>query len=1663
MSWAMEDWAVGLSGRALQKVRELQAQKEQLQREKQQRQLQLDSTETALFKQKQKFEEVRAELAGVQRELQNSQAEVQAGVRARERLSQELQVKQAQVFGLEGQLDAARKLSHSLTQEVKRLEAELEKLQNANSSGDSTLYSTPCWNMSASREHSGSQREGNERSGNIAEVKALHVRQLQFGDRNPKPVSSSPFPWQPQSSPPSHRPVRQSESSAPCGVFPWEREDTPHAPRGRPASSTLPSSDVIDQRSPEDCDKEADIQQSKILELQTWVQTLKQEVRSASDQYRESEARLVDLRGELTSREQNLSRAREDLDRANSRVEKEKDRAQAAEQRVKQLQEELNCQRQNAESSRRSAEQRKKDLEREHQKELLELQKESQYREKQHQLESNRLNQELQQARTLHNTLQAQCDKVLLQKQAVEKDLDSVMRKLQWTEKDLQDGQKRETQIQTKLTEALRERDCLSLSLEQSSQRVKSLEEEVKRLTQELAEALRLLSELQVQLSTPAVPARFTPAGDSFSCTVAPHYERPHRPLHVQKKKAVRPDRPGDKEEEQRAKYLTEREPGEGIDSDFIDGLGSETPETPKSEGGRKRGNGNRTGSVAEEDKEQRGTSVEEQKNIGKDQEVMIYSEVSMQGDNNVGDTQAECADLESQESFIPSSSAKCQQSSPSLRDMKRENVALREDLQEVKRELELRLEDLEAQRRSEAEARTKLKQLSRKHSSQAEQLRQKTQELREEGGRLEKQLEEERSETSRLRDALVALEKECREERTQKEREVKEEEGERAERVKLKAALTALESDLKKEQEEREKEKEEGERERMKYEEARRALTGRLVELEAELQELQCSSKQEGKKDNKEAEEPLTPLTVECSTNQNSNNNNITALKDTDVNLSSDKLYDLLNQEQTTEKGEIVLTTKEVTKVSKPPGECRGGNLGKPVLDISEMPKRAEKALDSDEMVLLILEVERLRGACESLKGERDREAGRAKQTQARLEALQSQVTNQTKQLTLAFENQSRHIEDLLGEVQERDSTIERLEEQLKGSHAEIEGPKAEKHELNLGSEDSENPHELTSSQDTDVLNLNREKEQTEKVQAERSGLKSAVVDGAAQQLSFTNMTGTEDGSVSPSPITALHKQLVELQAQVSSLQEENMRQAEELEVWRVTGEPISPLLMEKTTIHPCNGSIVVVREDQLLLTCGENKLVGSLPTVCVSNGQVKSGGQGTPQEDTGRLAATIQGTTNDGDIMMDSENKAKADKGIDKGTKPKKNCNNGNSLPVSVTMEGDNSSKDTVGMQTKATSNTYRDNEQRDSNHHYKSKEAECRISEAAYNEDSQSDTEFKAKTTNQMGNQGIVTENALTNIDRGTLKESSGTANEQKELVEETQVVENALQQSSINTEDHTTDLLKTQRNDGSSLLEGKGKEVQITKHIIIKEDTKMHNVQTSTQTENKPPLKSSSPLCTEAKTTGKTQTEHQLQDTIADVPKLVYDWVKSGNEPLLSEHSALCRPKVETREFQTQTDVVESVAFTEIRRGGDNDSYVCKDVRSAATQTDYESGGTGHGNPAPPTDVREVQHMSTQTELGEAQDEDAQASKEDDEENLESPPLSPTLATEVGGGLLFSGSFPIPADPARLAERIRRNRSRMSAAFDDTEYEPYGLPEVVMKGGYLREGIIQEICF
>lgn len=121
---------------------------------------------------------------------------------------------------------------------------------------------------------------------------------------------------------------------------------------------------------------------------------------------------------------------------------------------------------------------------------------------------------------------------------------------------------------------------------------------------------------------------------------------------------------------------------------------------------------------------------------------------------------------------------------------------------------------------------------------------------------------------------------------------------------------------------------------------------------------------------------------------------------------------------------------------------------------------------------------------------------------------------------------------------------------------------------------------------------------------------------------------------------------------------------------------------------------------------------------------------------------------------------------------------------------------------------------------------------------------------------------------------------------------------------------------------------------------------------------------------------------------------------------------------------------------------SDRDIKPDMKSVSSQTE------DHFYPTSAPAASELLCASTQTE------EEVEAHGED--ELVESPPLSPVPlpeGTESEEKMLFSASFPIPADPARLAERIRRNRTQLSAAFDDTEYEPYGLPEVVMKGNFI----------
>ncbi|XP_028822325.1 centromere protein F-like [Denticeps clupeoides] len=963
MSWAAEDWTSGLSGPVLQKVQELQRQQERLGRERQQRQLQLDNADAALNKQRVKNEELRAKLVAVQREMAAVQDVAQSESRARERLAQELQVKQAQVCSLEGQVESARTQMNTLMQQVKRLEQELEKLQSGNVSGDSMLFSTPCWNMASPWENSDCSTDDKKMTRGGRESRMLPVRQqLQFDNFSPKPTG----PQHSRQTSPPHQSAHQADAFTPSSVFPWERNDKLDL-RRREASQPCVSN-VVSRDQPtegfgteEGLKKERDALKSANRTLQTRVQTLEKDVQAESERFRDVEGRLSDVRRELASRDQSLNRTRDELGRANTSLSQERDRLQLSDQRVKQLQEELKCQRQNAESSRCTAEQRRREMEREHQREVQELQKERQAVDRLHQQESFKLNQEIQQARTQYNTLQSQFDKLSLQKQALERDLENLNQKLRNTESQLQDSQKRDAQTQSKLMEALRERDGLAVTVEQLKRKEKSWQEEIKRLEEELAEALKLLKELQERgpVPLPSAPLEFMLTGS------LQHNHQISHQQSVQKKRPIKSDRL--KEDNVLPKFPSDREPGEGMDSENItEQTFFSSEETLKTKG---RGPKLRVDEV--------GIAVDSKSAPPDEDPVSHVVQVVGKQENK------EC--VIEDEDRNPSTTVK-----PCSSDLERENSVLVDELRDMKLELQRRLDDLEAQRRSEAEARTKLKQLSRKYASQSEQLRQKAQEQ-------QKLLEEEKLETGRLKESLDALDKdrqnkeeekmelnrlkENMEEMERKEREMEEH------RNQLMESLEALKVEM---TQEREKGMEE-------EQEEKKNLVARVTDLEAQLEELQSRLKENVSLNCEERKARVPTLCEEI----------FVPVKRIGFCQAENILNATVSQEHTVRD---LITDFETAECKEPSGPYLKDSTGSGVQQ----------------------ELEILKELCETLQNERDVEASKAKSFQNRLDVLQKQVTSQTQQLTQAFESQSCHIEGLLHELNERDHLLQRQGEEL-------------------------------------------------------------------------------------------------------------------------------------------------------------------------------------------------------------------------------------------------------------------------------------------------------------------------------------------------------------------------------------------------------------------------------------------------------------------------------------------------------------------------------------------------------------------------------------------------------------------------------------------------------
>ncbi|KAL7885733.1 hypothetical protein AOLI_G00060280 [Acnodon oligacanthus] len=1762
MSWATEDWTTGLSGRVLQKIQELQAHNEKLNRERQQRQLQLDNSEAALYKQKQKYEEVRVELAAVQRELVGVREGAQVEGRARERLAQELQTKAAHVCALENQLELAKTLAQKLTQDVKRLEAELEKLQKDSLSGDSMLFSTPCWNMNSPWDQNG----GKSGLRGECDTKAQHVRQqLLFGD-SPKPSVggvSSLFPQQPHKTPSLRRGVLQSEAQIHSSVFPWERNDTRSTPKGRPASppySSSFSSDVVVTDTDSQDNGIAEALRRERDDLCVRVSGLQKELQVEKERCRESESSLAEAQKELSMKEQNLTRSRDELARAQTRVTQEGDRAQAAEQRVKQLQEELKCQRQNAETSRCNAEQRRKDMEREHQKELLELQRERQSMEKQHQQESNRLNQEIQQARTAHNTLQAQYDKLALQKQAVERDLEGVQAKLKSTQADLTESQKRETQTLAKLTESLRESETLRVCLEQLKKKEKSLEAEVKRLTEELAEALKLIKELQAQLAAPPAPLvshSFTPVtGDGLTPVLSVHYDRapPHQHS-TQKKRALKLGRPREIDRPGTLTYPPDREPGEGIESEHVSEFGSGDSVTLGiTEHGGSQHRAERPGEIDMD------SSITEQDTGIEDTDTDSYMSDST-SERMFKDEGFPQTDIHRDQTKNSTSSHQGQkQDSSSIKELRKENAALRDELRDTKQELEQRLDDLETQRHAETEARTKLKQLSKKYSSQAEQHRAKAQEFKEKGSKLEAQLEQERKESARLKELVAVLEKKdvkrqevverveeeskenIRLKETLADMERKEEQLEE-EKEKIQKELEKLQSELLQEREERAREREE-EKKLLENSE----LEGlKIAELQAELGRLQRSTGPEDKnvKDN-------MPLTYLQLGNQSNATDYVTANVENNIVSSPDAFFfcESVNLQNTLLSKETRITSliTDYGSQIKSADHSQQHSEGSTSDRYLEGQEQNREGTDLDNVTILVLEVERLRA-------QRDREAERAKKSQKKLEVLQNQVTSQTQQLTLAFEKQSKHIQDLLRELQERDDALQRQGEELQNCREEIASFKANIHLGDMVKSNHEQSTEVFDESSCDLFSSNPTADTLEMVIEETS---NTVKDKPLQSGYREGQPGSWNADLDKSHMSEMNINTKELKSLPTS-DEHGRDSACLIENTKASNPLESPPPPQQGRGHVVENNT----ENAESYTTNSSKIreesdisefpqcLTEYPTDDVRKLKRVINELHEAQKELSLLKAKheqlilqLQEVSKEDLLFLKQENEQLK---LKLELKNKETCASQKTLaqnesshltktkaegPAAVNQDqshAGNSSrlKEAVGLGGGSRDDSREKSEE-------KSGESEDETAQTPslqeqvqtlqsqiqllteQNRDQAEELQLwrlsalsPGETMDDHGNGSpimLVHEDQLvlscspTGLHMYSQQSSSRSIGEYRDLSQpndfsglETEQEERDKQLSSQKTAEKFQSVLKAKEliaNDDSTAIKvddqhkvdmtaldvystfpvsssgmeksgDKSDSVHTVKSrgpqevlLSLEEQSDENTFTTKVQEDCSATAKSETKAIDPKQNTEPSDWSDSLKPCLNHDEAVTFtlrlDTLGSLTDQQNEHPAAVGR---QTDNSQREDDVVIKFLATDqgsrseaVKVTGNADHAGTKEVKNVSTQTEEcsEREVEEAGRFIAPQERTILMHASTQTQV-----EEVKQPEEVDVESVASPSSSPVPPPETEK-ILFSGAFPIPANPAHLAERIRRNRSRMSAAYDDTEYEPYGLPEVVMKG-------------
>lgn len=898
----------------------------------------------------------------------------------------------------------------------------------------------------------------------------------------------------------------------------------------------------------------------------------------------------------------------------------------------------------------------------------------------------------------------------------------------------------------------------------------------------------------------------------------------------------------------------------------------------------------------------------------------------------------------------------------------------------------------------------------------------------------------------------MAALETELKRERGgrgRKERDEQEEEKNKALEdresemvelnIQLKKQLAEVKAQLALEREERKREEEERNQITNTDVDEKKELSLKMEELKAELEELKRSREKDSLEVDKlsVANSPLTYLTL----HDDELNSNI-ALCDNKL-LPSPEQH-LLFCQSTNQRNmlvsqataDLIQEAQAVIDPQRSPlsDEEQTGQVASGVED-TRQNYLGGSSMSEDRRFASDLQVEpapsELAKEVERLRKKNTKETERANQYQVKLEALQSQVTRQTKQLTMAFEKQSQHISGLLAELQEKESALLRQGEELQRYKQELDALKTEKE-----GEQKKGREEMT------VIKV---EDGDEKEEMEISGLQVNQGKECAVTILTTNsLAGVDSDAQRDAGQLMIVSSDAERPAPISNKSDNEVVWSEEQHAAsqaKTQSTSDSSYAMCETECGQDGGTADVVaellalrQENQLLKQRIEGLTVSDSRTAALHTDSENQGDPDKQRQNTGNALSCLveqRSPSVPNDITTDARQsllqdvKRSEDEGGDLEREDGRTSGAEEELEAGSDIQISRLQQQVEELQMRLRALSAQTQQQAEELVMWRlaSKPAPT-FDQFLPNTDSQSETQNQISALRQsQSNQQQTDDMTQSQIQAPYLgvQESPGNV----AVVREDEIFlscsSNKLQGRML-----------FSRLQHSNLPEPKS--LQPSKKIVALQENNQDTAKTDKESEKENQeinLLHQSNTC---------QIQHKVK---RDTDVIQMSLEKTGQPHVTKDSHKVSLPK-QTKSAECDTGNHEAKpdaprATNRVNTTNDpSDRCVRTEMKSVSSQTE-ESLYPHSASTAP-----ELQCAYTQTEEEE---------EEEEEELVESPPVSPVPVSEgaeLGDKMLFSGSFPIPADPARLAERIRRNRTQLSAAFDDTEYEPYGLPEVVMKG-------------